>query len=61
MRALLIALVALACAAPAAEARKSQFTIFEPGRELRSHDAAERARVLDEVRSFGVRWIRIVM
>ena len=61
MRALLIALAALLLAAPAAEARKSQFTIFEANRELRSHDAAERARLFDEIESFGVRWIRIVM
>ena len=61
MRALLIALASLLLVAPAAEARKSQFTIFEAGREIRSHDAAERARVLDEISAFGVRWIRIVM
>jgi hypothetical protein len=61
MRALLIALAVLVVAAPAAEARKSQFTIFEAGRELRSDDAGERARLLDEVEAFGVRWIRIVM
>jgi hypothetical protein len=61
MRALLIALAVLVVAAPAAEARKSQFTIFEAGRELRSDDAGERARLLDEVQAFGVRWIRIVM
>jgi len=61
MRALLIALVALLLAAPAAEARKSQFTIFEAGREIRSHDLAERARVLDEIKRFGVDWIRIVL
>jgi hypothetical protein len=61
MRALLIALTCLLLVAPAAEARKSQFTIFEAGREIRSHDAGERARVLDEISAFGVRWIRIVM
>jgi hypothetical protein len=61
MRALLIGLAALLLAAPAAEARKSQFTIFEANRELRSHDAAERAALFDEIQGFGVRWIRIVM
>ena len=61
MRPLLIALAALLLAAPAAEARKSQFTIFEAGREIRSHDFGTRARVLDEVQGFGVHWIRIVM
>jgi hypothetical protein len=61
MRALLIALAALLIAAPAAEARKSQFTIFEAGREIRSHDFGTRARVLDEIQGFGVHWVRIVM
>jgi hypothetical protein len=61
MRALLIALAALLLAAPAAEARKSQFMIFEANRELRSADATMRAATLDEIRSFGVRWIRVVM
>jgi hypothetical protein len=61
MRALLIAIVALLLAAPAAEARTSQFTIFESGREIRSNDAATRARVLGEIQRFGVHWIRIVM
>jgi hypothetical protein len=61
MRALLIALAALVLAAPAAEARKSQFTIFEANRELRSHDAAQRAALFDEIQGFGVDWIRIVM
>jgi hypothetical protein len=61
MRVLLIALAALLLATPAAEARKSQFTIFEANRELRSADAAERAALFDEIQGFGVRWIRIVM
>jgi len=61
MRAVLIALAALLLAAPAAEARKSQFTIFEAGREIRSHDFAERAQLLDEIQRFGVDWIRVVM
>ena len=60
-RAVLIALAALLLAPPAAEARKSQFAIFEANRELRSHDGAERAALFDEIESFGVRWIRIVM
>jgi hypothetical protein len=61
MPACTLALAALLLAAPAAEAGKSQITIFEAGREIRSHDAAERARVLDEIERFGVHWIRIVM
>ena len=61
MRTLLIALAALLIAVPAAEARKSQFMIFEANRELRSADPAERAATFDEIERFGVRWIRIVM
>ena len=61
MRALLIAAAALLLTAPAAEARKSQFTIFEAGREIRSHDFRTLAQVLDEIQGFGVRWIRVVM
>jgi hypothetical protein len=61
MRTLLIALAVLALTAPAAQASKTQFTIFESGRELRSHDAAQRAQVLDEIKAFGVDWIRVVM
>jgi hypothetical protein len=63
MRLFLIAILALAVAAPAAEAGKSQFMIFEANhnQELRSHDGAQRAAVFDELESFGVRWIRIVM
>jgi hypothetical protein len=61
MRALLIGVTVLLVAAPAAEARTSQFTIFEAGREIRSHDFGTRARVLDEIQGFGVRWIRVVM
>jgi hypothetical protein len=61
MRVLLIAIAALLLAAPAADANRSQLTIFEAGREIRSHDPAVRAQVLDEVRQFGVRWIRVVM
>ena len=61
MRALLIALAALLLAAPAAEARKSQITIFEAARELRGQDARARAQTLDEIRGFGVRWVRVVL
>jgi hypothetical protein len=47
--------------AATAEARPSQFTIFEATRELRSHDPAMRARTFGEIERFGVRWIRVVM
>jgi hypothetical protein len=58
---LVAALALLAISAPGAEARKSQFTIFEAARELKSHDGAVRARALDEIESFGVHWIRVVL
>ena len=45
----------LALAAPAAQARGSQFTIFEASRELKSPDAALRAQTFDEIQRFGVR------
>jgi hypothetical protein len=61
MRALLIALAALALAAPAAQAKESQFMVFEANRELRSHDGAERAAALDEIQRFGVGWLRVVL
>ena len=61
MRPFLIALAALLLAAPAAEARKSQITIFEAARELRSQDARERMQTLDEIRGFGVKWVRVVL
>ena len=61
MRALGVALAVLALAAPAAQARGSQFTIFEASRELKSPDAALRARTFDEIQRFGVRWIRVVL
>jgi hypothetical protein len=61
MRALPAALLLLAVAAPAAEARKSQFTIFEASRELRSPEPAVRDQVFDEIEAFGVHWIRVVL
>jgi hypothetical protein len=61
MRVLLIALAVLLVAVPAAQARKSQFMIFEATRELRTHDPAMRAGTFEEIERFGVRWIRVVL
>jgi hypothetical protein len=59
---LLIAALIAALALPAAaDARASQFTIFEAPRELLSDDATLRAQTLDEIQGFGVHWVRIVL
>jgi hypothetical protein len=55
------ALVLAGLTTPAAEARRSQFTIFEAPRELASPDAAVRSRTFDEIEAFGVHWIRVVL
>jgi hypothetical protein len=47
--------------APDAHASRSQFTIFQASRELRSDDAALRARTLDEIQALGVNWVRVVL
>jgi hypothetical protein len=51
---------ALACA-PIAQASRSQFTIFQASRELRSPDAGLRAQTLDEIQALGVHWIRAIV
>ena len=63
MRRLLPALPILVLLAlpAAASAKPGQRMIFEAPRELRSGDAALRARTLDEIRGFGVNWLRVVM
>lgn len=65
MRRLLCALAAVALAtlaAPsAASAKHSQFTIFQATREVRSPDPAVRAAALDEIRAFGVHWLRVIL
>jgi hypothetical protein len=42
-------------------ARTSQFTMFEAPRELLSDDGALRAQTFDEIRGFGVHWLRVVL
>ena len=45
----------------AASAKRSQFTIFQATREVRSADPAVRAQALDEIQALGVRWLRVVL
>ena len=63
MRRLLIltSLVGLVALPAAAHARNHQRMLFEAPRELRSDDAALRARSLDEIQGFGVNWLRVVL
>src|SRR4051795_873002 len=56
----LLILVA-ACLPAGAEARESQYTMFEAPTELLSEDAALRARTFDEIQAFGVRRLRVVL
>jgi hypothetical protein len=58
----LAVIIALAAVFPAAaQASHSQITLFQATRELRSPDPATRAATLDEIRSLGVRWLRVVL
>ena len=65
MRSVLCALVAVALATlavpPTASAKRSQFTIFQATREVRSPDPAVRGQALDEVAALGARWLRVVL
>jgi hypothetical protein len=54
-------LVLMACLPSAAQARESQFTMFEAPTELLSDDAALRTRTFDEIQGFGVRSLRVVL
>jgi hypothetical protein len=40
-------------------AKRSQFTIFQATREVRSYDPAVRAQALDEIAGLGVHWLRV--
>jgi hypothetical protein len=53
-------LVALALPG-AAWASRSQLTIFEAPRELKSADPELRAQTFDEIAAFGVDWVRVLM
>ena len=44
---------------PAALANRSQFTMFQATREVRSADPGVRAAALDEVEALGVQWLRV--
>jgi hypothetical protein len=53
-----VALAALALPSTAS-AKRSQFTIFQATREVRSPDPATRAGALDEITALGVHWLRV--
>jgi hypothetical protein len=64
LRCCLCALVAVlaALAVPStASAKRSQFTIFQATREVRSSDPYVRAKALDEIRALGVHWLRVIV
>jgi hypothetical protein len=44
-----------------AQAAKGQATLFEAPRELLSDDAQLRTQTLDEIRGFGVSWLRVIV
>ncbi len=61
-RLLALLLLVLPLAMPAtASANRSQFTIFQATRELRSADAGTRDGALDEISGLGVHWLRVVL
>jgi hypothetical protein len=51
---------ALVLVAPA-QATRRQLTLFEAPRELLSSDDGLRARTVDEIHAFGVRWLRVIL
>jgi hypothetical protein len=56
------ALCALALGLPAtAAASRSQFTMFDAPSELKSGDSRVRDAAFDEIESFGVHWIRVIL
>jgi hypothetical protein len=60
LRCLLVAVALAALMLPStASATRSQFTIFQATREVRSADPAVRAQALDEIKALGVRWLRV--
>ena len=58
---LVLTVVALLLTPAAAEARPSQDTIFEAPRELLSDDAELRTKTLQEIASFGVQRLRVIL
>jgi hypothetical protein len=57
-----LALMTATVALPStAQARESQFTMFEAPNELLSDDARLRTETFDEIQGFGVRWLRVVL
>lgn len=57
-----LVVVLIAVALPAtASASGSQFTLFDAPRELKSPDPQVRDATFDEIESFGVHWIRVIL
>jgi len=60
LRCLLVAAALASLILPStASAKRSQFTLFQATRELRSADPAVRSQALDEIQALGVRWLRV--
>jgi hypothetical protein len=59
--ALLAAALATLALPRVASASRSQPTIFDAPRELRSEDTALRTQTLDEIESLGATWVRVVV
>jgi hypothetical protein len=57
----LAAAATLLALAPAAEASRSQWTMFDAPRELMSDHAETRESTLNEIRSLGVNWVRVIL
>ena len=54
--------LALSLALPAAAvAKRSQFTMFQATREVRSPDPRVRAETLDQIHDLGVHWLRVIL
>src|SRR5215212_1962058 len=51
----------IAAASSTAQAKTSQFTLFEAPRELLSSDDALRSQTLDEIQGMGVKYLRVVI
>lgn len=62
IRALLAAACVVVLTVPAtAAASRSQITLFEAPREIKSADAGVRAQTFDEIQDLGAQWIRVLM
>lgn len=59
VRVFIIALAVLLAVPATAAANRSQFTMFQATREVRSPDPGVRAGALDEIEALGVHWLRV--